>query len=229
MEWYYYLIVAICLVFSAFFSAFFSSADMAYSAVDHLRLEKEVEKGKKAAKIALNLAKDYEFTISGILFGNNVANIFASSIVTIIGLSLNNEKFTSGELVATIILTVIIIIFCEFAPKIVAKRFSLGMTILYAYPVLFFKYLTFIFVKPISLFFVLISKLFRKKSKEESVIDEEVLSEMVDAIEEEGFQEEGREKEIFNNLHFVILVVCLCLLYRFSRVDVAPFLFVITL
>lgn len=187
MEWYYYLIVAICLVFSAFFS----SADMAYSAVDHLRLEKEVEKGKKAAKIALNLAKDYEFTISGILFGNNVANIFASSIVTIIGLSLNNEKFTSGELVATIILTVIIIIFCEFAPKIVAKRFSLGMTILYAYPVLFFKYLTFIFVKPISLFFVLISKLFRKKSKEESVIDEEVLSEMVDAIEEEGLFEEN--------------------------------------
>ena len=182
MAWYYYLIVGICLLFSAFFS----SADMAYSAVDHLRLEKEVEKGKKSAKVALALAKDYEFTISGILFGNNVANIFASSIVTIIGLSFNNENFTSGELVATIILTVVIIIFCEFAPKIVAKKFSLGMSILYAYPVLFFKYLTFIFVKPIALLFTLVGKLFKKKSKEESVIDEEVLSEMVDAIEDEA-------------------------------------------
>ena len=194
MYWYFYVIVGVCLIFSAFFS----SADMAYGVVDHLRLEKEAEKGRKAAKVALALAKDYEFTISGILFGNNVANIFASSIVTIIGLSYNNENFTSGELVATIILTVIIIIFCEFAPKIVAKRFSLGMSILYAYPVLFFKYLTFVFVKPIALLFTLVSKMFRKKSKEESVIDEEVLNEMVDAIEEEGLFEEN-EAEIIRS------------------------------
>ena len=194
MPWYYYLIVAICLVFSAFFS----SADMAYGVVDHLRLEKKAEQGSNRAKVALKLAKDYEFTISGILFGNNVANIFASSIVTLIGISYSTEKFTSGELVATIILTVIVIIFCEFAPKIVAKRFSFGLALLYAYPVTFFKYLTWIFVKPISLLFILVGKLFKKRSKEELSIDEDVLTEMVDAIEEEGLFEEN-EAEIIRS------------------------------
>ena len=188
MAWYFYLIVGICLLFSAFFS----SADMAYGVVDHLRLEKEAEKGNKRAKIALKLAKDYEFTISGILFGNNVANIFASSIVTIIGTALEAKYngFHPGELIMTIILTVVVIIFCEFIPKIVAKRYNFGFALAYAYPVSFFKYLTFIFVKPISLLFELVGKLFTKRSKEEAKIDEDVLSEMVDAIEEEGLFEE---------------------------------------
>ena len=192
MELHYYIIAAVCLLFSAFFS----SADMVYGVVDHLRLEKEAEKGNKTAKVALKLAKDYDFTISGILFGNNVANIFASSLVTIIGLSFGEKS--NGELIATIILTVIIIIFCEFIPKIIGKKFSFRMSLLYAYPVSFFKYLTFIFVKPISLLFTLIGKLFVKKSKEEAEIDEEVLSEMVDAIEEEGLFEE-KEAELIRS------------------------------
>ena len=186
MEWYFYLILGVCLLFSAFFS----SADMAYGVVDKLRLEKLSEKGKKRAKIALSLANDYDFTISGILFGNNVANIFASSIVTILGLAISEKYHTNGELITTIILTVFVIIFCEFVPKIIAKRFSLGTALLYAYPVTFFKYLTFIFVKPVSLLFTLIGKLFKKRSKEELKIDEDVLSEMVDTIEEEGLFEE---------------------------------------
>ena len=191
MPWYYIVIVVVCLILSAFFSA----ADMVYSIVNIPRLESKAEKGSKRAKLALKLANDYDLSISSILFVNNVANIFASSFVTLIGIACNTETFTYGELVATIILTVFVIIFCEFTPKAFAKRFTDSFAIHFAIPVTFFKYLTYIFVWPIAKLFELIGKLFDKKSKEEKIIDEDVLDEMVNKIEEEGILEEN-EAEI---------------------------------
>ena len=193
MQWYYWLIVAICSLFSMFFSA----ADMVYGMVDKDRLNREKGKKEKRAKIALNIANDYELSISAILLGNNIVNIFASSIVTIIGLSLSSNQEV-GTVVATIIFTVFIIVFCEFIPKAFAKRFNYYLSLTFAYPVIFFKYLFFILVWPIAKLFKLFGKLFAKKSKEEDEIDEDVLTEMVDAIEEEGILEEN-EAEILRS------------------------------
>ena len=187
MAWYYWLIVAICSVFSAFFS----SADMVYSVVNRDKLKEETEKGVKTAKLAYDFATDYEFSIASILFGNNLVNIFASSIVTLIGVSWNSEW---GTTVATIIFTVFIIIFAEFTPKAFSKRFSFTLSKVYVYPMLVFKYLTFVVIWPISKFFQLISKLFKKKSIEEDKIDEDVITEMVDELEEnEEYDEEEAE------------------------------------
>lgn len=187
MRWYYYLIVAFFLVLSAFFSM----ADMVYGAVDQTRLQKAAEKGNKQAAKALKLAQDYEFSISTILFGNNVANIFASSFTTLIGVSLNQGSFQSGEAVATILLTVIIIIFCEFMPKAIGKRFAYSLSLRFVVPVQISKAVFFIFVFPVSKVFYLVTRLFSKKAKEEDEIDEEVLDEMIDEIEEQGIVEEG--------------------------------------
>ena len=184
MRWYYWLIVAILL----FLSMFYSCADMVFSIVDKEKLQKDIEKGNKRAKVAYAIANDYEFSISIILFGNNVVNIFASSIVTIIGLSLNPDI---GPSIATIAFTIILIIFAEFLPKAIGKRFAYSFALFLAYPVLFFKYLFFIFVWPISKLFILFGLPFKKRSKEEEKIDEEVLNEMVDTIEEEGILEEN--------------------------------------
>ncbi len=187
MRWYYYLIVASFLVLSAFFSM----ADMVYGIVDQTHLEKAAEKGDKRAAKALKLARDYELSISTILFGNNVANIFASSFTTLIGVSLNRGSFQSGEAIATIILTVIIIIFCEFMPKAIGKRFAYSLSLRFVVPVQISKVVFFIFVYPVSKAFYLVSRLFSKKAKEEDKIDEEVLDEMIDEIEEHGIVEEG--------------------------------------
>ncbi len=186
MRWYYYVIVAFFLLLSAFFS----TSDMVYGAVDQARLEKAAFKGNKRAEKALKLAKDYELSISTILFGNNVANIFASSFTTLIGLSLNNGSFQSGEVVATVVLTVIVIIFCEFVPKAIGRRFTYSLALKFVYPVQVAKVIFFIFVFPVSKFFSCVAKLFSKKAKEEDQIDEEVLDEMIDEIEEQGIVEE---------------------------------------
>ena len=169
---------------------FFSAADMVYGMVDKERLIREKGKQEKRAKLAIKIADDYELSISAILLGNNIVNIFASSIVTLIGLSLSANP-DSGIVITTIIFTVFIIIFCEFIPKAFAKRFNYSLALLFAYPVTFFKYLFFIIVWPIAKLFKLFGKLFAKKSKEEDKIDEDVLTEMVDTIEEEGILEEN--------------------------------------
>ena len=187
MRWYYWLIVAICALLSMFFSA----ADMVYGIVDHDRLKREKGKKEKRARLALSIAQDYEVSISAILLGNNIVNIFASSIVTLIGLTLSNVNQNLTTTITTICFTVFIIIFCEFIPKAFAKRYNYSLALAFAYPVIFFKYLFFIIVWPISMFFKLCGKLFAKKSKEENEIDEEVLSEMADSLEAEGILEEN--------------------------------------
>ena len=185
MQWYYWLIVAICALFSMFFSA----ADMVYGMVDKEKLARETGKKAKRAKTALKIAEDYELSISAILLGNNIVNVLATSFVTLIGLALSSNQ-ELGEVITTIIFTVFIIVFCEFIPKAFAKRFNYSLALLFAYPVMFFKYLFFIVVWPIAKLFKLFGKLFAKKSKEEDQIDEDVLTEMADSLEEEGIIEE---------------------------------------
>ena len=191
MYWYYWLIIVVFLMLSAFFSC----ADMVYGVVDQDKLRKEKENGNKLAGKALQIAEDYNFSISAILFGNNIVNIFVSSIVALIGIYVTETYKIPGELISTIVLTVVIIIFAEFIPKAIGKRFNYSLSLAFAWPVTIIKYIFFIIVWPISKFFSLISKLFKKKSEEEEIIDEDVLSEMVDAIEEEGILEEN-EAEI---------------------------------
>ncbi|MBE6135702.1 MAG: HlyC/CorC family transporter [Erysipelotrichaceae bacterium] len=178
MSWEYWLILAVLLLMSAFFSA----ADMAYGSVDRNRLVKKAETSKLAA-IALKLVDRYEFSISSILFGNNLVNILASSIITIVGTSAYGDM---GASIGAIIFTVILIIFAEFLPKAIAKRFNYTLSLAFAYPVFFFSALFFVFVWPISKMFQLIGKLFTKKAKEEEEIGEEELDEMIDEIEESG-------------------------------------------
>lgn len=196
MYWYYWLIIAFC----ALCSFFCSMADMVYSLADVEKLSRIKGKKEKNAKLAISIANDYEICISSILFGNNIVNIFMSSIVTIIGINANPNNPDLGATIATIILTVSLIIFCEFLPKAIAKRFSQSLAISLAKPTYFLKCLFFIFVWPISKLFKLIGKLFQKRSKEEDKIDEEVLNEMVDTIEEEGMLEEGEAELVRNTI-----------------------------
>ena len=191
MAWYYWLIIAVC----SLFSMFFSSADMVYSVVNKDKLANEAEKGNKNAKRALAIASDYEFSIASILFGNSLVNIVASSLITVIGINWNQDW---GTTVTTILFTIFLIIFAEFLPKGISKKFNYSLALAYVYPVTIFKYMSAIIVWPIAKLFALIGKLFKKKSNEEKQIDEDVLVEMVEEIQESGALEED-EAELVKN------------------------------
>ena len=194
MYWYYWVIVAVCCLFSGFFSC----ADMVYGIVDKDRLEKE---NTKLCLKALKIANDYELSISAILFGNNIVNVLASSLVAFVGMLLYDDP-TLWNTISTIVLTVTIIIFCEFLPKVIAKRFPYPLSKGFAWPVTISKYLLFVFVYPISLLFKLLALPFRKKAVEEEEIDEDVLTEMVDTMEEEEVLEEGEAELVRSAISF---------------------------
>ena len=211
--WWVYLIVAfICAVGSAFCSA----ADLVYGVVDKDRLTNEAEKGDKKAAAALKIAKDYELSISSILFGNNIVNVIASSMMALIALSwiIASGKDFGQSIIIEAIFTILLIIFCEFLPKAIAKRFNYKLAKSFVVPVTILKYSpTIIFVWPISKLFKLVGKLFQKKSIEEDQIDEDVLTEMVDTMEEEEKLEEEKSEE---DIDMIFVVFELSMIYNFS-------------
>ena len=117
MQWYYWLIIAVCSLFSMF-----SGADMVFH-VDKDRLTREKAK-EKQARAALKIVEDYDLPIRPFC-GNNIVNIFASSLVTFIGLSLEASNVHYNTVIATLCFTIFIIIFVNFA-----KSFAKGSTIL---------------------------------------------------------------------------------------------------
>ena len=108
------------LVLCVILSAFFSGSEMALSSCNTLRLERLRDEGSKRAGIALKITESFDNALSAILIGNNLVNIAASSLgsVLVIALTGSDKKVW----IATAVITLTIIIFGETIPKIVAKE-----------------------------------------------------------------------------------------------------------
>ena len=110
--------ILICLIGSAFFSA----SETAYNLANESQLEKNAEKGL-VNKLAYKISQNYNFAISAILIGNNIVNFALSMVATTLAVSLIANEATAAT-VATLISTVIVLIFGEIAPKVIAKAHS---------------------------------------------------------------------------------------------------------
>ena len=119
----YIVFIIICIIFSGYFSA----TETAFSSANKTRLKTLAEKGDQKAKLAYKLSEKYDKLISTILIGNNVVNIAASSLCTVIFIELLGEA--KGPTVATVVITIAVLIFGEISPKSIAKdcpeRFSM--------------------------------------------------------------------------------------------------------
>ena len=83
--------------------------------------------------MAVYISENFNAALSAILIGNNLVNIAASSISAVIIIQLMGEK---GTFISTVIMTVIILIFGEITPKIVAKKIADRYVYVAAYPLL---------------------------------------------------------------------------------------------
>ena len=114
-------------------SAFFSASEMAYSSCNSIRLENLKEEGSKRAGVALRIAEHFDDALSTILIGNNLANIGASSLTSVLVLLLSGSDRLTW--LGTLIITVVIIIFGETIPKICAKKSANRISLRHAYVV----------------------------------------------------------------------------------------------
>jgi Mg2+/Co2+ transporter CorB len=96
------------------FSAFFSGSETALTAASHARLHQLEQEGSKAARRVNRLREQKERLIGSILLGNNLANILASALATQVFLKLFGDH---GVLVATAVMTILVLVFAEVTPK----------------------------------------------------------------------------------------------------------------
>lgn len=130
----YILALIACFALSAFFSA----SEMALSAANRLRLENTNESGDHRAGTALRLMDKFDTALSAILIGNNLVNVASSSISSVIALHIAQETGVAEGLmatIATVAVTIIVIICGETAPKIIAKKNATRLSLVVAGPI----------------------------------------------------------------------------------------------
>ena len=185
----------IALVFLVAMSAVFSSSETAITSVSKIKVRQLDQKDNKNAHLLKKLHDNMQTTISTILIGNNIVNIAASSIATIL---FTNIFHQNGALISTVVMTVFVLIFGEVLPKTIAQYKNKSVALKFSR---FIYLLTIVFkpiVKVLNLLTRLVIKLFVGEDEDSSTLTEEELKTLVEVSEEEGVLK-NQETEIMIN------------------------------
>ncbi len=191
------IIKVIFLVILILLSSFFSSAETALTTVNKMRIRALIEEGNKRAKVLDKVIENQGKMLSAILIGNNIVNITASSLATIITQEVFGDYAIS---IATGILTIVILIFGEITPKTIASLYSEQVGLAYARAI----YALLVILTP---FIFIINKLANgfmlmlriNPNKKGKLITENELRTIVDVSHEEGVIER-EEREMIKNV-----------------------------
>ncbi len=191
--------IIICVILVAL-SAFFSATETAISSVNKTKLRVKAQEGHKGAKNALELTENFDKVLSAILVGNNIVNITLSSLCVIIFTNALKGNASLAATVSTIVTTVVVLIFGEITPKMIAKEKSEGAAIILGYPIKFFM----IILWPITFIFsglkLLLQKIFKLES-DEKITEEELLN-IVEEAQEDGSLNENETQLISSSIEF---------------------------
>ena len=189
----YIIIMLVCLIGSAFFSA----TETAFSSANLTRLRTLSEDGKAKAALALELAGKYDKLISTLLIGNNIVNIALASLGTVVFVRIYGDP---GATISTAVITVVVLVFGEVSPKSLAKdspeRFAM-----FAAP--FVKALVWL-LTPVNWLFTqwkkLLSKIF--KSSGDNKMSQAELLMFVDEVQADGSIDEGEGELLRSAIEF---------------------------
>ena len=175
-----------------FFSNFFSSSEMAYSACNRVRLENASDDGSKRAAAAVKIVERFDDTLSTILIGNNLVNIAASSLGSLAVMELLGDGYAW---VSTVVITTLVIIFGETIPKIVAKNSANRIALRHTY---FIRILSVLF-KPLIMLVVGLIRLIclplkgeRTDASDDDAVEE--LTSIIETAEDESVLDEDRSE-----------------------------------
>lgn len=182
-------------------SGFFSASETALTSFRSIHLEKfENDKNIKKIELLKNWLKNPNEMLTGLLVGNNIVNILASSIATVVTINVIGEASSSSVAVATIGMTIIILIFGEITPKIIAKNQAVKIAGIVINIIYYFTWI----LKPIIKILIMISKFIGRMlgieiKNEGFMITEEDIISFVNVGEAEGIIEE-EEKEMIHSI-----------------------------
>ncbi|MGM9637788.1 MAG: hemolysin family protein [Eubacteriales bacterium] len=173
------------------FSAFFSGSEITLAYANKIRIKKAAEEGNRRAAVAQYISDHYASAISAILLGNNLVNLSTSTLATLIAASLIASEGLA-QTVATVTVTVLLLIFGEIIPKVIGMEFCDKLVLAVARPMRIFMKLCYPVIRPMELLLDKMSVLWTPKSNAPTVTAEELVT-IVDEMEEEGgfTEEEG--------------------------------------
>ena len=185
--------IIVILVILVGLSAWCSSTETAYSSVNKVRLKNKAEDGNPRAQNALDLLEKYDKVLSCILIGNNIVNLTAATLGTVLFTKLLGPVY--GPAASTVVLTIIVLIFGEITPKTLAND-QAETFCMRAAPAL---RVCLVILTPLHLFFSLFQKaairLFRS-SEEEGITEEELITMVEEAENEGGLEHQFNDMEV---------------------------------
>lgn len=187
----------IILIFLIFLSAFFSSAETAFTTVSSIKIRTLMDENNKKAFLVKKIIDNKTKMLSAILIGNNIVNISASSLATILVQKLFGNYAVS---IATGVLTILILIFGEITPKTIASLYALKLSLIYSKIIYFLM----IALTPVIIVinylanFVLFILRINPVSSSKTLTENELRT-IVDVSHEEGVIEK-EERQMINNV-----------------------------
>ena len=199
LSWLYIAIIVILVVLSAFFS----STETAFACINQFKIKVQADDGDKTAKRILKLYERFDKTLVMVLVGYNINSVVMSTISALLFFKIFkniNIGDTWVSLISTAVMTVIVFIFCDMVPKIIARSIPERVARNNVYIAYFFYYLFY----PLILFFGLTIKLTNRifKTDEVPTMTEEDFTNVVDDIEHKGLIEDNESDIIYNSLEF---------------------------
>ena len=192
-----YIFYIIAMVACVICSAFFSATETAFPSYNRTRIKTLAEKGSKRASLVLKLSENYDKLLSTILIGNNIVNIAAASLGTVMFVKIYGDI---GATISTVVITVVVLIFGEISPKSIAKDFPEKFA-MFSAPII--RFLIWILL-PVNFLFTMWKKflsLFFKDKGDDKMSQEELLM-LVDEVQEEGSIDDSEGNLLRNAIEF---------------------------
>ncbi|MBR7178206.1 MAG: HlyC/CorC family transporter [Oscillospiraceae bacterium] len=201
-----YFLIVLCLMGSAFFSG----TEIAYTSLSKLKIKKERENPTRTQRLVHYIYDHYEQALSTLLIGNNLVNIGATSIATVLAVKLADSlggkiSDDGASTIVTVVMTVLILIIGEITPKMIARRCSDAISRLAAYPLMILMVVLFPAVMVTSWIVKLFSLLWRRKDGQTVTITEEEFENILDTAEDEGVIDESETELLQSALEFTDL------------------------
>ena len=191
-------------------SAFFSGTEIAYTSLSKLKMKKDSENPTGVMKLVHFIYDHYDQALATLLVGNNLVNIAATSIATVLAVRLANSmngRLTddAASTIVTVVMTVLILILGEITPKMVARRCNETIARWTAWPLLVLMVLFFPIVAVTGVIVKLFSALWSHRDGPEVTITEEEFENLLDTAEDEGVIDETETELLQSALEFTDL------------------------
>jgi len=190
-------------------SAFFSGTEIAYTSLSRLKMKRDAENPTTVQKLVGFIYNHYDYALSTVLVGNNLVNIGATSVATVLAVNLAvrmDGRITdqTASTIVTLVMTVLILIFGEITPKMIARRCNETIAKFAAWPLLILMILFFPVVW-LSTCIVNLFSLLWKKDTQSVTITEEELENLLDTAGDEGVIDESETELLQSALEFTDL------------------------